>query len=671
MLAATPHNTLLYAVIATVCLPLLAFIYQAVKGRTAQTGIPSITAIIGSLLLASYIAVQVWNQPPIHFQYSWFTLGENTFYIGILLNNLTALMLVLVPLIAVPVHIYSTAYMQGDAGIHRYWMYLSLFCFAMLGLLVVDNLLLMYIFWELVGFASYLLIGFWYTRESAVQANKKAFLINRIGDLGFLIGIAIIFSEFGTLDLHALFSENGLLSQMDNLSSTWLTAAGIAFFIGAMAKSAQFPLHVWLPDAMEGPTAVSSLIHAATMVAAGVFLLARIFPLFNEHALLVISIVGTLTACTAACFALAQYDIKKILAYSTISQLGYMMVGVGIGAYDTAIFHLLTHAFFKCLLFLAAGAVIHEMQHLKQHVQGDFDPQDLRNMGGLKRWMPKTAILMGLASLALAGFPLTSGFLSKDALIISTFEWASERGLVYQLIPALLILVSILTAFYSARLIFKAFFGEPRLPYFHGVEKHPVHEPGASMLWPMVFLGICCLFPLFSLNPFSSSHSWILSGLAVPHSFAAIHALHLLIPSMLVTGTVLSITLAWKWYAQDKYPLNAQSALMLAAEKQFYINEFNQRIWVNGILGIAKGAYWLDRHIVDGLVHLFAGCVQYISKVSSWVDTYIVDGLVNGLAALTYWLGNIFRQAQNGKIQSYFLAAFFTLFMGLLYLIFS
>src|SRR5690606_21649866 len=353
----------------------------------------------------------------------------------------------IVCIIALPVHIYSKSYMKGDPGIHRYWMYLSLFCFAMLGLTISKNLFMMYIFWELVGFASYLLIGFWFTREAAVQANKKAFIINRIGDLGFLIGIALVFSTLGTLDLVDLFGEQGLFMQgIDKNTSIW-TVAGICFFVGAMAKSAQFPLHVWLPDAMEGPTSVSSLIHAATMVAAGVFLMASIFPLFNANVLLLMAIIGTITALYAAYFALCQYDIKKVLAFSTISQLGYMIAAVGIGVWDAAMFHLATHAFFKCLLFLCAGAVIHEMVHHKEHTKLDFDPQDLRNMGGLRQYMPKTFVLMSMASLALAGFPLTSGYLSKDAIIISAFEWAVQHGSGYMVIPVVLVIVSILTAF--------------------------------------------------------------------------------------------------------------------------------------------------------------------------------------------------------------------------------
>lgn len=620
---------------------------------------------------------EIWNNTPIMLEFEWFTIGESTFTAGILLNNLSTLMLFIVPTIALPVHLYSKAYMQGDEGIHRYWMYLSLFCFAMLGLVMMNNLLLMYIFWELVGFTSYLLIGFWYTKESAVQANKKAFIINRIGDLGFLIGIAIIFSQFGTLNLAELFGKEGLvfqsmivhdqwISPIQTMDSYWLTVAGLAFFLGAMAKSAQFPLHVWLPDAMEGPTSVSSLIHAATMVAAGVFLVATIFPIFNDTVLLFIAIIGTITASCAAFFALAQYDIKRILAFSTVSQLGYMMVGIGIGAWDAAIFHLATHAFFKCLLFLCAGAIIHEMAHLKSHNQQDFDPQDLRNMGGLRKYMPSTFGLMALASLALAGFPLTSGYLSKDSIILSAFEWGATKGTAYLLIPILLIVVSILTAFYIGRLIFKAFFGELRIKAIIG-EKISLREAPRLMLIPMFFLGLWCLFPLFSLQPISYHHAWIMDGLMEEYPYSVDHLAHIIIPMILVAGALCSWWIGYRWYVKGQYPLNPDHLLIRLSLHQGYLNELYQILFVNTTEYIARLAYLLDRYVVDGVVHGASWIVLRISSLITWIDRVLVDGLVNGLAGVAYWLGNVFRHFQNGRLQYYLFSVFLIVLVGLVY----
>jgi len=678
------HISPLLTALLTLIAPLAAFVYQAIVGKRDQSGLVSLTAIILSFIAGGLTWFSIWNNPAVSIQVNWFTIGETSFKVGILLNNLSTLMLFLVPTVALPVHIYSRAYMHGDTGIHRYWMYLSLFCFAMLGLVIMDSLLLMYVFWELVGFASYLLIGFWFTRETAVQANKKAFLVNRIGDLGFLIGLAILFTQFKTLNLIDLFGDNGLIYQstiaqglwispVNSLPQIWLTIAGLAFFLAAMAKSAQFPLHVWLPDAMEGPTSVSSLIHAATMVAAGVFLLATVFPLFNESALLFIAIIGTITAALAAYFALGQYDIKRILAFSTISQLGFMMVGIGIGTWDAALFHLTTHAFFKCLLFLSAGAVIHEMAHLKEHSHLDFDPQDLRNMGGLRQYMPKTFVLMSIASLALAGFPLTSGYLSKDSIVISSFEWAISKGNLYLIIPISLILVSILTAFYIGRLLFKAFFGEFRLlKQLQGkLLDHPLHEAPKTMLIPMFVLGLFCLFPVFSFNPFSYHDSWLMDGLLLDeYAFAPSHSAHLIIPAILLLGSVIGWIIGWKWYVQNKYPLNPASQALKAAFNQGYINEFYQAVFVNGILKLAQFCYWFDRHIVDAFVSLIQFIVLSLSQLSVWIDKYIVDGFVNTVATVAYWTGNQVRLVQNGKIQTALYSVFLLVLLGLIYLIF-
>jgi NADH-quinone oxidoreductase subunit L len=658
----------IHASILVVILPFLAFLLQAIAGKKSTSGVFSLVAIsISTLISGLFVFAEVWKDTPLAANYPWFTIGANTFSIGIILNNLTVLMQFIVCIIALPVHIYSKAYMKGDNGIHRYWMYLSLFCFAMLGLTISKNLFLMYIFWELVGFASYLLIGFWFTKDSAIQANKKAFLINRIGDLGFLIGIAILFTTFGTLDLIDILGKDGLFYQsaIDH-NSGLMTTAGICFFLGAMAKSAQFPLHLWLPDAMEGPTSVSSLIHAATMVAAGVFLLSSIFPLFNGTVLFIIAIIGTITAITAAIFALGQYDIKKILAFSTISQLGYMMVAIGIGAWDTAMFHLATHAFFKCLLFLSAGAVIHEMAHLKAHTNLDFDPQDLRNMGGLRQYMPKTFILMVIASLALAGFPLTSGFLSKDAIVISAFEWAIQQGGMALLIPIILVLVSILTAFYIGRLIFKAFFGTLRVEV--GDKAH-LHEAPKTMLVPMAFLAICSLFIVFSWNPFSYANASILNGLVVNYSFPEIHALHLIIPITLTLTALISWWIGYNWYVKGKYPLNANSTWIHFAQNQFGMNEWMMKIVVNPTVKLGKINFWFDKHIVDGIVNGAAYLIRQVSALTTWIDKYIVDGIVNGVAFLAYEFGNALRSFQNGRLQNYLGYTMTVVLIGIIYLI--
>lgn len=652
--------------ILVVLLPFLAFLIQAILGKRGKSGNVSLIAILLSTILSLiFVFAEVWKTTPISADYNWFTIGTHTFTIGVLLNNLTVLMQLIVCVIALPVHIYSRTYMKGDPGIHRYWMYLSLFCFSMLGLTISNNLLMMYIFWELVGFASYLLIGFWFTKESAVQANKKAFIINRIGDLGFLLGIASVYSIYGSLNLVELFGKEGLVSTLPQASTGWMTFTGICFFVGAMAKSAQFPLHVWLPDAMEGPTAVSSLIHAATMVAAGVFLISTVFPLFNETVLLLITIIGTLTALLSAYFALSQKDIKRILAFSTISQLGYMVVAVGVGAWDAAMFHLATHAFFKCLLFLSAGAIIHEMAHLKEANHLDIDPQDINNMGGLRKWMPKTFMLMSIASLALAGFPLTSGFLSKDAILISTFEWALHHGQGFVIIPIVLTIVSILTAFYIGRLIFKVFFGEFRLQ----VEKMNIHEANLTMIGPMIFLAICSLFFVFSWHPLAYHHSFILSGFDVKYTFSEIHSLHIILPIFLTLGSAISWAIGWNWYVKNKYPLNAQNGWIALSLNQGYLNEIYQKAFVNSTLSLSNGLYWFDRNIIDGFVNMLASVIRVTAQLSSWIDRNIVDGFVNTIGGTTYYIGHLLRWVQNGRLQNYLGFAFTVLLIGIIYLI--
>jgi len=661
----------LLATLAAVLMPFLAFLLTAATGKKARNGAVSIAAISISLLAAAYVFAHVWGKDPIHVQWHWFSIGRQAFHVGLLVNNTSALMLLLVCLVALPVHVYSTAYMKGDPGIHRYWAYLSLFCFAMLGLAVAGNLLLMYICWELVGFASYLLIGFWFTRDAAIQANKKAFIINRIGDLGFLLGIAILYSGFGTLDIQVLFgTDTPAVSGAGNLTPGWFTAAGLAFFLGAMAKSAQFPLHVWLPDAMEGPTSVSSLIHAATMVAAGVFLLARVFPLFDGTVLFVIAVTGTVTAFAAACFALTQYDIKKILAFSTISQLGFMMAGIGFGMYHVALFHLTTHAFFKCLLFLCAGAVIHEMQHVKQKLGHDFDPQDIRNMGGLRKHMPITCATMSIAALALVGFPLTGGYLSKDALLVHGFEWAATQHGMALAVPCALAVASMLTGFYSFRLLAKVFFAQPAAGPLTGSHA-TLHDAPLPMRIPMLFLAACSLFPLFTFHPLNDGHVWLLRGLAPDATLPPLRLLHFAIPILATIASVIIATVTWRWYVLGKYPLKPQGALYRLSLHQGYLDALYMRAIIPPLMRLSAVLFWLDRHVVDGFVNGLAAGGRALASAAAWADYRVVDGLVRMTGKLALGLGNALRRSQTGRVQHYLALAFFLMVVMLLYFIFA
>lgn len=663
----TQGNLSLLAVVVAL-LPLLSFLgILLFPGKVTRGSVISIGTISISFLISVLLFSKVWNQDIIHEQLSWFTIGQTELRIGILLNNLSVLMMVLVSGVALLVHIYSTRYMYGDNYLFRYWAYLSLFCFSMLGLVIVDNLLLLYMFWELVGFSSYLLIGFWFTKQSAIQANKKAFILNRLGDLGFLTGLMIVYTQFRTFDITLLFQQGGLvinsvieqglwINGEHTMSAIWLTFAGLAFFLAATAKSAQFPLHIWLPDAMEGPTSVSSLIHAATMVAAGVFLLGRIYPIFDSTALLVIASIGAFTAFMAATIAMVQTDIKRILAFSTISQLGFMMIAMGVGAYASGIFHLSTHAFFKCLLFLAAGAVIHEMAHVKEKYDLTFDHQNINNMGGLRKKMPVTFITMLMASLALIGFPFTSGFLSKDAILIQSFEWSAVQHIWASIIPYSALITSWLTVFYIARLIFKVFFGEFRLERLLNV-KPEIHEAPSAMKYVLIVLALFCLFPVFSLNPFHYDAAWIVNGFHAISAIPRVNSFHTIIPLVVNSGAILIILIAYNWFVKRKNaPDFSQKPVFIFVERQWFLNHVYHRLIIPGAVSFSTYIYSFDSIIIDGFVNLFGKITVFFSKIADWVDRYLIDGVVNAFASISKTIGNFTRQFQTGRLQHYLLS---------------
>ena len=467
-------------------------------------------------LVCSFLLLREVVPDPVPHTVKWISLGGVTFSMGFYLDSVTVIMLIVVTLVSSLVHIFSMGYMHGDPRYPRFFAYLSLFSFSMLFLVVSDNLLGIYIGWELVGLCSYLLIGFWFEKNSAADACKKAFLTTRVGDVGMFIGMMMLFTKFDTL---ALYGEDGIFAEVASLNTgdmVWLSIAGVLIFCGAIGKSAQVPLHTWLPDAMEGPTPVSALIHAATMVAAGVYLTARMFPILTETSSLVIAYIGGITAIIAATIAIVRFDIKRVLAYSTISQLGYMMLGIGVGSYVAGLFHLTTHAFFKALLFLGSGSVIHafhamhahghddEHDHddVHEHEHGDHDlvhehgseippDQDMRNMGGLRHKMPITFVTMLIATLSISGVPFVfSGFWSKDAILAGVLGRAMEWNSVHHyLLFGIALFAAGITAFYMFRLIFMTFFGEPRNQEMHDM----AHESPKSMTVPLLILAALSL----------------------------------------------------------------------------------------------------------------------------------------------------------------------------------
>ncbi|MDB5024660.1 MAG: NADH-quinone oxidoreductase subunit [Mucilaginibacter sp.] len=643
--------------LAAVLLPLFAFVINiCLPGKSNKAaGWVSTLAVLVSCALSVFVFSRAWNQHQVHQGQLWFTIGNIKLSAGILLNNLSVLMLLLVSLIALPVHIYSTAYMNNDENYKRYFTYLSFFCFSMLALVVVDSLVLFYIFWELVGFSSYLLIGFWFTRPKAILANKKAFIMNRIGDVGLLTAIIIIYVVFRTFDIEQLFGANALVrSTAFQVPGGWQYVACGGIFLAVAAKSAQFPLHTWLPDAMEGPTSVSALIHAATMVAAGVFLLARVYPIFDSQELVVLAVIGCFTAFMAATIALTQNDLKRILAYSTISQLGFMIMAMGIGAYASSLFHLATHAFFKCLLFLVAGIVIHQVQHIKDEYQLDIDPQNILYMGGLRKKMPLTFIACLIGGLALVGLPLTSGYLSKDGILIQSFEWAEGKSWLFKLIPIGALITSWLTAFYVARLIVKVFFGEFRLMQFNPHIKLHISDGAWQYRLTLLFLAICCLFPLFSLHPVLYEHAWVFSGFSRITGLDRVNIYHTIIPAGVNIFSILVIYWAYAVYVRQKaLPFPESGLLFKLSYQEWYVDKFYNRFIVMPVMTLSKTAQWIDRNIIDGFIHLLQRTGILLSKIAEWTDRYIVDGLLHLIADLVLGIGNFARNFQGGKVQYY------------------
>jgi NADH-quinone oxidoreductase subunit L len=597
-------------------------------------------------------------------------MGEIKITLGIILDNISVLMIVVVMIISSLVHIFSVEYMRGDPRYNRYFAYLGLFTFSMSGIVFTHNILMMYIFWELVGVSSYLLIGFWFEKKSASDAAKKAFIVNRIGDIGMFIGILILFTTYHTFTLEEIFSQ---ISQgvLPFNSDVWLSIAGVLLFAGAVGKSAQVPLHVWLPDAMEGPTPVSALIHAATMVAAGVYLVVRIFGIFTADAMLFIAFIGALSALIPATIALTQNDIKRVLAYSTVSQLGYMIMALGIGAYTFAFFHLITHAFFKACLFLGSGSVIHGMHH----------EQDIRNMGGLKNKMPLTYYTFLISSLAISGIPLTSGFLSKDGILAGSFAFANLTG--HWLFPLVGFFVAMLTAFYMFRLIILTFHGEPkdRKKYEH------VHESKFIMTIPLVILTVLSFFFWYTPNPIDPADGWVLSEwitapelytpdntrynfmitdrVAAPDSKVmysemyedAMHTAHYpaMILSLIMAGA--GIFFAFMFYQWNRVNVSEiiekYKKLYNWSLNKWYFDEFYDKTFIAGTLALSRFLGKFDLKIIDGIVDGSASVTKGFSFFIGKFDNIVIDGLVNFFAYLSGFIGIIFRRFQTGRVQTY------------------
>ncbi len=630
-----PLETALIALI--LLLPFAGFLGVRVSSQRVAGLVAVGLTSLGLALSVSLLNLTTVPMVPILSE--WLRLSDSSFFVGFRHDRPSVLILVLAHFVALLVQIYSLSYVEDKAERPRYFSYLQLFVGAMAGILLASNLLVLYGFWELVGLASYLLIGFWYHKPEAARAAQKAFLYNRIGDVGLLIGILLTYRLFGTLEFTLLTKEAP-------------TIVGLLLFMGCMGKSAQFPLIGWLPDAMEGPTPVSALLHAATMVAAGIFLLARIHPLLSADALLIVALIGTITALWGGYSALFQNDIKKVLAFSTVSQLGLMVAAMGTNNVAGGLFHLLTHAFCKAGLFLGAGAIIHALH-----------TQDMRQMGGLRRTMPITFWAYAVCAASLAGVPFLSGFLSKESILAGAFGWAGEQAnpLAYG-IPIALLLSSGLTALYMARQIRMVFLGDAQqatAPATH------LHGPNWLLVGPVVLLAIFAGWFWFALNPLSAHGSWVESWFSVANlGHPAALSLAYVAPVWLAPVSVVLVALGG-WYGFRLRDPNANGLIVRASVRYGFLDEF--LAWLV-VLPVRRLAFWLHRadvRVVDGAVNGLGISTVVLAHLAHVMDRYGVDGLVNGGAWVAGRLGQLTRSVQSGRVQSYITAAV----VGLLLLI--
>ncbi|QBQ98033.1 NADH-quinone oxidoreductase subunit L [Paraburkholderia pallida] len=663
-MATTLNETLLLAVpLAPLAGSLIAGLFGKTVGRAGAHTV-TILGVAIAFVLSCMTLFDVMNGASFNATvYEWMSVGGLKFEVGFLIDSLTALMMVIVTFVSLMVHIYTIGYMADEEGYQRFFSYIALFTFSMLMLVMSNNFLQLFFGWEAVGLVSYLLIGFYFKRESAIYANMKAFLVNRVGDFGFLLGIGLLLAYGGSLNYNDVFAKGHEIAALTFPGTSWnlLTVACICLFVGAMGKSAQFPLHVWLPDSMEGPTPISALIHAATMVTAGIFMVARMSPLFelSDAALSFIVVIGAITALFMGFLGVVQNDIKRVVAYSTLSQLGYMTVALGVSAYPVAIFHLMTHAFFKALLFLGAGSVIIGMHH----------DQDMRNMGGLRKYMPITWITSLVGSLALIGTPFFSGFYSKDSIIDAVkASHLGGSGFAYFAVVASVFV----TALYSFRMYFLVFHGEerfrnPKHPespmgieaaqaahsgHGHGHDEHHVHVPHESpwVIWvplvllaiPSVIAGAYAIQPLLYGGFFSHGVAFqdvIFIGQNHPalaeigeefHGWAAMgaHAFSGLPVWLALAGVIVA------WFFYMKRPdlpavvSRTFSPVYKLLANAYYLDKINEFVFARGAVAIGRGL-WKEGDVV------------------------VIDGVVNGSAKFIGWFATVIRFLQSGYIYHY------------------
>lgn len=633
--------------------PLIGAMIAGLFGKTIGRQLSHAVTIFGvglafvlSLIVFKHIALDgnTYNDTV----YTWAVIEGIRFEIGFLIDNLTAMMMIVVTFVSFMVHIYTIGYMKDDNGYQRFFSYISLFTFSMLMLVMANNFMQLFFGWEAVGLVSYLLIGFWYKKDTAIFANMKAFVVNRVGDFGFLLGIAAILSYFGTLDYQETFDKlpefaDATITIIPGQEWSLMTVTALLLFIGAMGKSAQVPLHVWLPDSMEGPTPISALIHAATMVTAGIFMVARMSPIYelSTTALSVVMIIGAITAFFMGLIGIVQHDIKRVVAYSTLSQLGYMTVALGASAYSAAVFHLMTHAFFKALLFLAAGSVIIAMHH----------EQDMRKMGGLKKYLPITYITSLIGTLALIGFPAFSGFFSKD-LIIESVHHSDIPGAGFAYI--LVLLGVFVTAFYSFRMFFLVFHGKERMD--EHTRSH-LHESPWVVTVPLIALALPAVLSGYVIDPMvmgdffkgvifvDESHDVI--GEIASHYHGIIG---FVIHGMMMPPFWLAMVgVASAWFIYMKKPELATwfyerlGFLHRILDNKYYADDFNQKVFAKGSLLLGKNLWrfgdrmMIDGFIVNGSAKVIGLCSGIIRRIQTGYLYHYAFAMIIGVLVIISW----------------------------------
>ena len=621
-----------------------------------STGVSFLCALEAVREFLDYYAQK--HEPYVRPFFDWIIAGKFRAGFDLQLDQLTVVMLLVVTGVGFLIHIYSTGYMAHEGGYYRFFSYLNLFMFFMLILVLAANYALLFVGWEGVGLCSYLLIGFYFLRKSAADAGKKAFIVNRIGDFGFMLGMFLLFRAFGSLDFQTIFKQAATW-QTDAMGQFGtITIACLLIFVGATGKSAQLPLYVWLPDAMEGPTPVSALIHAATMVTAGVYMVARMSAIYQlaPIAMDVVAVIGALTAIFAATMAVAQTDIKKVLAYSTISQLGYMFLALGVGAFAAGIFHLMTHAFFKALLFLGAGSVIHSLS----------GEQDIRKMGALRYTIPATSVPFLIATLAIAGIPPLSGFFSKDEILGHAFNRAAMLDR-YLFLWVVGLLTAGLTAFYMFRLLFETFYGMSRIPV--EAESH-IHESPKTMTVPLIVLAFFSIvsgwlaLPVLwgEESPFERFLEPSLRGVETDTGKIAF-AHHGILVEIALMGASVACAGLGLWLAYKLYLENPKLHTKLSASwprlhnlllHKYYVDEIYDALFVNRTKDLGTALGWFDGQIIDGLGVDGAGWLTRVfSRISMWWDKWIVDGLVNFVGWFPKFLSMPVRMFQTGVFSTY------------------